>query len=401
MAEDYVLGPQDTLKIRVFEWRPSSGTAYEWVPLTGEFAISPAGNLSLPIIGALPAAGRTLEQVADAIGESLQRQIGLQKRPNASVEVSEYRPFFVTGMVTNPGKYSYSPGLTVVQALSMAGGFGSRDPDIMGLQRDAVAAEGDLRTLEIERLGLLARQSRVDAVLKNETKVTFPPELTSRAEEPAIARMIEEEQALFDTRQRALNSEISALSRAKVLAENQIETLKSKGSTLAKQLELANKDLESVNKLISQGLTISARQLGANQNLADLESRSLDVSLAMVTTQQDLAKLDQDTTNAIDRYRTTTLTEAADLRDQLAANLEKTRTARALLRNIEIRAPALVAMATEPAFVTKIDRVVDGTMQTMPVADNDPVAPGDVIRVEKLRDASSPSLTSANNLGGP
>jgi polysaccharide export outer membrane protein len=73
-AADYILGPQDTLKIRVFEWRPSTGTVFEWVPLTGEFVISAAGNLSLPIIGTVPAAGMTLEQVSQNIGERLQMQ---------------------------------------------------------------------------------------------------------------------------------------------------------------------------------------------------------------------------------------------------------------------------------------------------------------------------------------
>ncbi|HEX8045621.1 polysaccharide biosynthesis/export family protein [Rhizobium sp.] len=398
-ADDYVLGPQDKLKIRVFEWRPMAGSAVEWAPLTGEFVVSTAGNLSMPIIGTVPAAGMTLEQVSEIIGERLKTQVGMQKRPNASVEVAEYRPFFLTGLVTRPGRYSYSPGLTVVQALSMAGGtFGLIDPNLVGLQRDALIARGDLRTLEVERLSLLARQARLDAVTEDQPAITFPPELTTRAGDATIDRMMREEQDLFDTRQRSLSTEIDALNQAKLLASNQIEALNSKAVSLAKQIELANKDVGTVSKLISQGLTVSSRELGANQNLAQLQSQNLDVALANLKARQDVAKADGDIADANNRYRVQALTEATEVRDRLASNREKTTTTRGLLENIQARAPAAAAnMAADDSLrtlVTTIDRIVDGTLRTIVVGDNDPVLPGDVIRVEDQKTASSEQATN-------
>lgn len=399
-ADDYVLGPQDKLKIRVFEWRPMAGAAVEWAPLTGEFVVSPAGNLSIPIIGTVPAAGMTLEQVSDSIGERLKTQVGMQKRPNASVEVAEYRPFFLTGLVTRPGKYSYSPGLTVVQALSMAGGtFGLIDPNLVGLQRDALVARGDLRTLEVERLSLLARQARLDAVTQDQPSIAFPPELMTRAGDATVDRMMREEQDLFDTRQRSMSTEIDALNQAKLLATNQIEALNSKAVSLAKQIELANKDVGTVSKLISQGLTVSSRELGANQNLAQLQSQNLDVALANLKARQDIAKADGDIADASNRYRVQALTEATEVRDRLASNKEKTITTRGLLENIQARAPAAAAnMAaddTQRTLVTTIDRIVNGALRTIVVGDNDPVVPGDVIRVEDQK--ASPSEQATNN----
>ncbi|MQB41503.1 polysaccharide biosynthesis/export family protein [Rhizobium sp. ICMP 5592] len=403
-ADDYVLGPQDKLKIRVFEWRPMAGSAVEWAPLTGEFVVSTAGNLSMPIIGTVPAAGMTLEQVSEIIGERLKTQVGMQKRPNASVEVAEYRPFFLTGLVTRPGRYSYSPGLTVVQALSMAGGtFGLIDPNLVGLQRDALVARGDLRTLEVERLSLLARQARLDAVTQDQPAITFAPELTSRAGDATVDRMMREEQDLFDTRQRSLSTEIDALNQAKLLASNQIEALNSKAVSLAKQIELANKDVGTVSKLISQGLTVSSRELGANQNLAQLQSQNLDVALANLKARQDVAKADGDIADANNRYRVQALTEATEVRDRLASNREKTTTTRGLLENIQARAPAAAAnMAADDSLrtlVTTIDRIVDGTLRTIVVGDNDPVLPGDVIRVEDQKATSSEQAT--NNIVKP
>ena len=395
-AQEYVLGPQDTLRIRVFEWRPSTGTAYEWVPLTGEFMISSSGNLSLPIIGSISANGRTVDQVSDAIGEELQKQIGLQKRPNASVEVSVYRPFFVTGSVGTPGKYSFIPGLTVVQALSMAGGTGTADPETLELQREALVNQGAVRELEVERISLAARQARVDAVLSDKIKINFPDEVTAHAGEAGIAKMMAEEQSLLDSRLRSVNTELSSISQNKILAKNQLDSLKLKEESLGKQIDLASKDLNSINKLVSQGLTVSARQLGANQNVGDLESRKLDVALAVVKTQQDLAKLDQDALDVREKYRASALMEASELRDKLYANDEKMRTARALLANLEMRAPGVLPTTDRdgrPITLTKISRAISGVMQTFLVRDDDPVMPGDVIRVER-RDRSTPRTGS-------
>lgn len=392
LAEGYVLGVQDTLKIRVFEWRPTTGTAFEWVPLTGEFVISPGGNLSLPIIGAVPAAGKTLEQVADAIGEKLQSQVGLQKRPNASVEVVAYRPFFVNGLVGQPGKYNYIPGLTVVQALSMAGGVGPMDSNVISIQRDALISRGDIRTLAEERLGLLARQARVEAALANAASVAFPPELTKLGTDPVVARMMTDQQALLDTQLSSMQAELDALSQARVLALNQVESLKSKADSLSKQIELANKDVGSVNKLIAQGLTVSSRELAANQNLAELEGRNLDVALATLKTQQDITKFDQDTKEVHNRYRVAALTEATNLRDQLIANAEKAKTAQSLINNLEARAPAAIAAVEgeHPSdFVMTVNRNENGVVHNLTVDANDLIVPGDVLTVERPRKETS------------
>jgi exopolysaccharide production protein ExoF len=385
-AQDYILGAQDKLKIRVFEWRPVTGTAFEWTPLNGEFVISASGTISLPIIGSVKADGLTVDQVSASIGERLKDEVGMQKRPNASVEVSEYRPFFITGLVSKPGRYNYSPDLSVVQALSMAGGTLGLDPDLTGLQRDALVDEGDLRALEVERLGLLARQARVDAVIENKPGPAFSSELTQQANRPVVDRMMREEEDLFETREHSIAAEIDSLNQAKMLASNQIEALKTKAASLAKQIDLANKEMANVTKLLSAGLTVSSRSLGASQNLSDLESRSLDVALANLKAQQDVAKADQDIANSRNRYRVDALTEATDVRDRLSANAVKTATAHALLENISERSPIAAGTALEDGPLSleiTIDRAVGGRMQTLVVGDNDQIIPGDILRVEK------------------
>ncbi|TIU25085.1 MAG: polysaccharide export protein, partial [Mesorhizobium sp.] len=121
-ADEYRLGSQDKLTIRVAEWQTVEGTFRDWTAVNGEYTVGPAGTLSVPFVGEMPASGKTTSEIAAAIGQALQRKLALADRPEASVEMAEYRPFYISGEVQTPGQYPYVPGLTVLRAMSIAGG---------------------------------------------------------------------------------------------------------------------------------------------------------------------------------------------------------------------------------------------------------------------------------------
>jgi polysaccharide biosynthesis/export protein len=68
------------------------------------------------------ASGRTPGQLADAIATSL-KQRGMIEDPSVAVEVASYRPIFILGEVMKPGQYPYEPDMTVIAAVSLAGGY--------------------------------------------------------------------------------------------------------------------------------------------------------------------------------------------------------------------------------------------------------------------------------------
>ena len=90
---DYVLGPTDKLRVIVFG-EPN---------LSNEFVISPAGILSMPLIGGVPADGVTVAALEEAIAAKL--RAGYLNDPRVSVEVLIYRPFYILGEVGSPGEY--------------------------------------------------------------------------------------------------------------------------------------------------------------------------------------------------------------------------------------------------------------------------------------------------------
>ncbi len=89
--------------------------------LTGEFAIDADGNLSFPLIGTVPAAGRNVQQLESAIRTRLAD--GFMVDPRVTVEVKAYKPVYVLGEVNKPGEYAYVPGMTALAVIAKAEGF--------------------------------------------------------------------------------------------------------------------------------------------------------------------------------------------------------------------------------------------------------------------------------------
>nr|WP_187435581.1 polysaccharide biosynthesis/export family protein [Bradyrhizobium hipponense] len=92
--------------------------------LTNNYAIDAGGSITMPLIGAVPARGRTTAGLAGEIGARLRN--GYIREPSVAVEIEAYRPFFILGEVSAPGQYPYVPNMTVESAVAIAGGFSPR-----------------------------------------------------------------------------------------------------------------------------------------------------------------------------------------------------------------------------------------------------------------------------------
>ena len=92
--------------------------------LTNSYAIDAGGSITMPLIGAVGARGRTPAGLAAEIAAKLRN--GYIRDPSVAVEVETYRPFFILGEVAAPGQYPYVPSMSVESAVAIAGGFSPR-----------------------------------------------------------------------------------------------------------------------------------------------------------------------------------------------------------------------------------------------------------------------------------
>ena len=110
--DGYVLGINDRVRVLVF------GEA----SLSGEFLVDSTGRLAMPFIGEIMAAGLTRRALEEMLEKKLsQEEILLD--PRVSVDLLNFRPYYILGEVTKPGEYPYTTGLNVFNAVATAGGF--------------------------------------------------------------------------------------------------------------------------------------------------------------------------------------------------------------------------------------------------------------------------------------
>ncbi|MHB2169656.1 polysaccharide biosynthesis/export family protein [Alsobacter sp. R-9] len=105
--------------------------------LSNSYAVDGAGRISMPLIGFVPAAGQTTAQLERSIEARLRN--GFLREPKVAVEVEQYRPFYVLGEVTTSGQFPFVNGLTVQNAVAIAGGFTPR------AQRDVASVTRNVR----------------------------------------------------------------------------------------------------------------------------------------------------------------------------------------------------------------------------------------------------------------
>ena len=149
-VSQYKLGTGDMVRIQVYDEKD----------LYLETRVSDTGTISYPFLGELKVAGLTPSQLEKLITSKLKGDYLVN--PKVSVDIMEYRPFYVNGEVQSPGHFPFQPGITVRKAISVAGGFKERaskskifiiraddprgKPDKVGL--DDSISPGDIITVE-------------------------------------------------------------------------------------------------------------------------------------------------------------------------------------------------------------------------------------------------------------
>jgi polysaccharide export outer membrane protein len=111
LSRAYRLGIGDKVKVNV----------YGEQDLSGQFEVSSAGAIALPLVGELPAKGRTIQEFRDQVAARLAQ--GYLTNPRVTVEVLSYRPIYVHGEVRNGGEFPFKSGMALRDAIALAGGY--------------------------------------------------------------------------------------------------------------------------------------------------------------------------------------------------------------------------------------------------------------------------------------
>ena len=384
---EYKLQPGDTLDISVMSIQS----------LKQRSVIGVEGEISLPLGGPMKVSGLTLRGAAEKIAQRLANKVyrtsaadggdssHLILPDEVSVTVSEFRPIYISGDVAKPGEYAFRPGMTVRQAVAVAGGYsltrlGMADPY---LQAADLAADYETLSAQLAREQAQAWRLRAELSAPGSNK----PAANAGPISAAIAqRFVQGETAQLEARRADRDQDATFLQTAISKADLQLKALaeKKKEGEAGYRADVA--DFEKLRQLSSGGLTTSTR-------LSEARRVALLSSTELLQTIVDISNIERqrgDYVRQLDKLSSQSRIDV--LKDLQSAELRIAEVT-ARLKSVGekmtylglTKSPSADGKATLPTIT--VHRVGENGAQDLAATDNDlQLAPGDTIEVTMPKD---------------
>ena len=367
----YTLGSGDRLKLRIFERDD----------LSGEYRVRPNGNIVLPLAGAIPVEGRDETQVEQAVSNALQAITG--GRATVTVEVEEWRPFYVAGYVTKPGAYAFFPGMTVLHAMAISGGVYRLSP---GAETPAVVAtreNGRMESTLDDLKRALARKARLEAERNGQTTLTPPARLREVALADQVISLLQDESRLLTQDQETYLKQEQALEETVRLASDESAAVKSKLSGITVQIEANTSVLSDLKELLSRQLTRRVRLVEASNVLSGLQTARQDALAALARAEKNRSDAERDLTLLTLRRRSDIEQQLQETQKQIEGLEQSVSSSRAVIETVTDSPVALQGYDSEPDIDYAILRRDRSGLSFVPASEETLMLPGDVLRVTR------------------
>ncbi|GJD80639.1 hypothetical protein NBEOAGPD_3881 [Methylobacterium gregans] len=382
-AAEYLLQPGDTLEFSV-----------AGVPdLKQKLTVDLDGAVAVPLIGQVRAAGQTVgavrERVRDLLphrsltirGQDGRESLTAISGEEITLSVAEYRPVYVSGDVAKPGEQPFRAGLSVRQAVSLAGGY-----DLQRFRMESpILQTADLRG-EYENLWAdFARAQAVSARLRAELEGRSAIDKAALTEVPLPApvrdRILRNEQDLLNARNADVTKERAHLRQTLKLTEDRIRTMSDQQVKEEEGAQLDASEIERIADLNKRGIVPITRALETRRLSLLSSTRALQIGVQVEQTKKER----QDATRAIDRMedqrRGDLLRDLQDSDVKLAQTRAKLQaTGEKLLYTGVVRSQLVRGTGGAPQ-ITVIRRADPARTQRIAADEDTDLRPGDTVEV--------------------
>ena len=336
------------------------------------------GDVAIPFVGALQAAGLSLAELRASIGAGLIR-MGAMQDPQVTVEMVEHRPFYISGDVSRPGAIAYRKGLTVRHAIALSGGFDA----LRFRSENPLMIAPELRSrrqaLLIDLARAEARLASVQAEIANQTDFeTSPSAIPQEGSTKVLEEIILVERHALAARLKEWESQ-HQFHRLKV--EQAREQVTALTGSLEQQSEAAKFQkiaMERTAANVAKGVAAINRGDEERRSLAQIKATETDTRSRLASANTELAA---------------SMRELDRMVNDRASNLQKTFEAASVEREkimLDIRAlaekllyagalKAQMGRATTPDIM--IHRIVDGAKSSFAADADTQILPGDLIDI--------------------
>ena len=352
--------------------------------LRRDVLIGPDGGVSLPLVGHLRAEGLTLIQLEDAVREGLKpffkkTDLTLMLRPGREPVV------YVVGEVTTPGAYPYRSNMTVLHALSVAGGL--YRAAVLPADQDRSVIVGRQVNDGVQRMReLAARIARLEA--ESAGRATLVVE-GADPNDPAVLH----EQKLLEARLQTLATVDAAEEQAVALGKRSRLALEDQERTVARRIELSQDRLRSITALVAKGGAESSQRNRFEAEIVELEGNASRLAAEMVVLERDQAEDRSRYQAARQERHTQLLTELQAARREHVEVAARLRDSRRIMSIYGANAAAAQEREQQPLTYT-IVRSRSGQPLELDATETSPLQPNDLVRVRY----ETPQTTSSGTV---
>lgn len=371
----YKLQPGDQIEIWVAQYSD----------LTRSVTIAPDGWISLPLAGAIDAQGLTLETLQSSLVDRLQpffnNEIGISV---SLIPGEQHEPsIFVAGDVEAPGLYLYRPGMTVMHAISVAG----------GLYRTELGAVARDRSLEVQTL-LANSQKRLTELNIMVARINAQIEGKSDFEVPEgvdpteAAGFIGRERALLTMQANNVAAQQSALARMAELNEVSISAINEQIEGIKQRIVLGKERLTATSTLVDRGVMQAGQVRDIEVSIVDMETSLSQLRSTLAAQQVSMLNEQSRVAVLVQEFQVGLVTQLTALEQEREAVVNQVKNYSETLALYEPRneqVTTIIYEITRPGNGTDID--VDATERTT-------ILPGDLIRVTRTTLTDQPQGTA-------
>ena len=295
VASAYVIG--DHLKISFFERidaadassAPAPSDLVERVELSGEYIVQEDGNLFLPLIGSVLAAGQSPQGFQDQLAKLFKS--ALNRNAKVSIILTEREPIYVVGSITRPGTYKYTPGMTVMHAIALAEGLEGANAEF---SRAAESIRGRERLdRAVKHLhALLARQAVLIAERDGRPPVAL--RLVTLAGQSMAQDLMAKDVAERKLAIAARETQSSALDATITLAQKELEILRGRLTNVEVSIKNRSERLDTLDSMRSRGTSSDFGSHQVRGELADVLDRADTAKSSIAQIEQKVSQARHD-----------------------------------------------------------------------------------------------------------
>lgn len=348
---------------------------YQRLDLTGQHLVAADGTISIPLLGRFVVAGSTPEEVGANIVETYQAVMG--RSGQVDISTLERKPVFVTGIVKSAGAFRFEPGMVVLQAIALAGGYdrgAEAAARLIEAQRERERNENAANRLE----WLLARRDRLVGLRDSDTGRQPPPDQRSD--------LLGTDGNAASVEARVLDAELAAISVADNLHEATLATTKQQIDAansilvhIGNQIDVRSERLRVLQQMQGRGVTSLETLWNAQKEVGDLMMEKERVGAQLALVEHDVVRTEAEgAKRAVDRR--------LQIERELAAVEEEIAQHSAIVESSQRMAMALETTVSgvpsgQPLSVSILRRTPSSTLMIEADETTD-LLPGDVVKVE-------------------